>query len=486
MTKLEKANTFIKENRDKTGTKPSFHFVPEIGWINDPNGFCFYQGKYHLFYQYYPYDIKWNDMHWGHAVSEDLTTWEHLPVAMANDTIADANGCFSGSSIEKDGKLHLLYTGNINPNMGFKSNLNEMIQHQCLAISEDGINFQKYANNPVISQYDLPNGYIKTDFRDPKVIEKDGTYFVVIAGKNSYGRGDILLYKSNDLIKWNFISIVYKTVPDENIMIECPDLFSIDGKEILMFSVMACNEEFEKEVGNKTEYIIGTLNFENGSFDIEHKDIMDYGHSFYAPQSMEDKKGRRISIGWMKKWVYKTLTPPEELGWNGMMSLPRLLSIQNGMIIQKPFVGINNYFKNKSVSKNLEVNGELFLENFKNVGMYLKFEIISDSDNEIIINLFKNKDNSIKLAFNLRNNFVTYISTYDNINETYNLCGYAINKNGISMDIYIDTYSIELFLNSGEKVFSYTNFTIDRGKEISIESQKTSSIKYYEKCDIII
>ena len=241
MTRLEKANNYIKENIHKVNIRPLYHFTPELGWLNDPNGFSYYKGKYHLFYQFYPYDIKWNDMHWGHATSNDLIKWEYEPVALANDTIADANGCFSGSAIEKDGKLYLMYTGNINPNMGYEPNWDEMIQHQCLAVSEDGINFLKHKNNPIISEFDLPKGYKRADFRDPKVIEKDGIYYVVLVAKNEQGRGEVLLYKSLDLIKWDYVSAIYQTKFEENIMLECPDLFTLDEKDILILSVMPCD-----------------------------------------------------------------------------------------------------------------------------------------------------------------------------------------------------------------------------------------------------
>lgn len=112
---VEKANRFIAENKHLVNTqyKPEEHFSAEIGWINDPNGFVYFRGEYHLFYQFYPYDSVWGPMHWGHAKSKDLVTWEHLPVALAPDQDYDRNGCFSGSAIVKDDRLWLMYTGHI-------------------------------------------------------------------------------------------------------------------------------------------------------------------------------------------------------------------------------------------------------------------------------------------------------------------------------------------------------------------------------------
>ena len=138
---LLKANSFIEENKDKVvqDYRLNYHFAAPTGWINDPNGFVFYKGEYHLFYQFHPYNSEWGPMHWGHAKSKDLITWEHLPVALAPDTPADAGGCFSGSAIEKDGNLYLMYTG-IMP----LETENKTQQVQCIAVSKDGINFEKY------------------------------------------------------------------------------------------------------------------------------------------------------------------------------------------------------------------------------------------------------------------------------------------------------------------------------------------------------
>lgn len=137
LQKLLKANEFIEKNAQTVNQeyRNKFHLMAPIGWMNDPNGFVYYQEEYHLFYQYYPYDSIWGPMHWGHAKSKDLIHWEHLPVALAPGESYDKEGCFSGSAIEKDGKLYLIYTGH-NVVEG------QVRQVQCLAVSEDGIHFE--------------------------------------------------------------------------------------------------------------------------------------------------------------------------------------------------------------------------------------------------------------------------------------------------------------------------------------------------------
>ena len=148
--RIEKAQKEIEAKRETVQQgkfRQDYHFMAETGWINDPNGLIYFKGKYHFFYQYNPYSGFWDCMHWGHAVSEDMIHWEYLPLALAPSEVYDDHlkgGCFSGSAIEHDGKLFLIYTGTCNNGNGFE-------QAQCIAYSEDGIHFEKYEGNPVIT-----------------------------------------------------------------------------------------------------------------------------------------------------------------------------------------------------------------------------------------------------------------------------------------------------------------------------------------------
>ena len=173
--------------------------------MNDPNGFSLYKGEYHLFYQYNPYNNEWGPMHWGHIKTRDFIRWERLPAALAPDKpYDDAGGCFSGGAVElPDGRQLLLYTGvqrGHNPD-GFIQD----IQTQCIAIG-DGIDYDKCLENPVLEGKDLPEGGSPIDFRDPKIWrEADGTYYAVIGNRTEDGSGAILLYRSQDAMKWEFV-----------------------------------------------------------------------------------------------------------------------------------------------------------------------------------------------------------------------------------------------------------------------------------------
>ena len=169
---IEKAQmeTDRKKEDVKNGVmRQRYHFMPQTGWLNDPNGLIYFRGKYHFFFQHNPYSGFWDSMHWGHAISEDMLHWEYLPPALAPSEVYDDHpkgGCFSGSAIEHDNKLFLMYTGTANKGRGYE-------QTQCIAYSEDGIHFEKYEGNPVLT---APEGILPDMFRDPKVWKHEDMY----------------------------------------------------------------------------------------------------------------------------------------------------------------------------------------------------------------------------------------------------------------------------------------------------------------------
>lgn len=303
---------------------PAFHITGEKGWINDPNGLIFYNGQYHAFFQYHPYDTKWGPMHWGHVVSDDLTNWKYLPIALTPGDDCDKNGCFSGSAIAHGGKLWLMYTGFIENDGG-----ESIRQVQCLAESDDGITFKK--RGIVIGEKLLPEGYAPCDFRDPKVWRHEDCFWCVVAARKTEGRGRILLYKSKDLFNWEFVNDIFGK-DSVGTMIECPDY-----NEELGY-LLYCEQFQPSENGihlnvHTCRWCVGKIDYSAGLFNEASCGIVDYGFDVYAPQTFA---GKSVFMGWLNMWDRNV--PSEKYGFAGMLTAPRKASISDGRLYQEPIV----------------------------------------------------------------------------------------------------------------------------------------------------
>ena len=373
----------VREYEEKMGAKipmekrPAFHLSSRIGWMNDPNGFSFYQGQYHLFYQYYPYNTVWGPCYWGHAVSKDLIHWEYLPAALAPDEEYDKDGCFSGSAIElEDGRQMLIYTGVVKKETEDGSIRD--LQQQCLAFG-DGLNYRKYENNPILTFQDLPKGCSPYDFRDPKIWqEEDGTYRIVTCCATPGRDAKIVLFQSKDGIHWESGRQMIQNFDRFGKVWECPDFFQIDGKWVLLTSPMdMLPEGFEYHNGNGTLCLIGEFDEESGMFTPQHDQAIDYGIDFYATQTLRTPDGRRIMIAWMQNWDTTPGYRLEPTSWFGQMTIPRELSVRNGRLYQWPVKELEQIRRNRVSYENVYVNGEMELDGIRGRCVDMQIEVRS-------------------------------------------------------------------------------------------------------------
>lgn len=309
--------------------RPKFHITGGNGWINDPNGLIKFKGKYHVFFQYYLHNVYWGPMHWGHVVSENLTDWERLPIALAPDEQDD--GCFSGTAIVWKDKLWLMYTSY--KENGGGENIRQL---QAIASSEDGVNFTKHGI--VIGEKDLPDGYSPCDFRDPKIFIENDTLYCIVAARKVDGRGRILLFSSKDIFNWKFECDVLKS-DSGGTMIECPDYNS--GLGLLTYC-----EQFQPAQGSKhlnihsTFYRLGKLDCKNKKCDFGESEIIDYGFDFYASQIFADTP---VMIGWLNMWDRNI--PSQKYGFAGMLTVPRKVEIKDGELLQTPLVSAEKVYE---------------------------------------------------------------------------------------------------------------------------------------------
>lgn len=464
--KLLFARTYEKDAGGKITKeqRPKFHLSPYTGWTNDPNGFSYYNGEYHLFYQYNPYNTEWDSMHWGHAVSSDLLHWRYLPTALAPDEDYDSFGCFSGSASElPDGRQLLIYTG-VRKEHG---NGEKDIQTQCIAVG-DGLDYEKYFKNPVLDEKDLPEGKSRSDFRDPKIWkEDDGSYRCVTGCRSIDGKGSIIMFKSDDGFKWEFESVLIENDGRFGMMWECPDFFSLDGKQVLIVSPQdMLPEGFEYHNGNGTLCLIGTYDKEKKQFTYEENQSVDYGIDFYAPQTVLTPDGRRVMIGWMQNWDTCSLIDRKNMQWFGQMSLPRELRIKEGRLIQQPIRELAAFRSNMAEYKDITVKGDIILENIKGRTIDMEITVRPKDQNNIYhkfaVRFAQNDQFRSSLSFRPNESILKIDRKFSGSRRAYihqRRC-LVPDKNGeIKLRIILDRFSVEVFVNDGEQVMTATILT---------------------------
>ena len=300
--------------------KPQWHYRPEKNWINDPNGLVQYQGWYHMFYQYNPHGDQWGDIHWGHARSRDLLTWETLPIALTPDAAKGELHCFSGGCCkDEQGKPHFFYTSIGDENKG-RGALHDAQQWYAEPADDELLNLVQTDENALLG--DIHQGMHVQDWRDPCVLRHQGQYLMALGGAVE-ARGCVLLYTSPDMRTWTYRHILAQADKADGIPWECPNLIPVDGKFALFYSPCAA-------VRVKVGTLDADLRFHEESDEVFEPER----NGYYAPQTFTDEAGRALVIGWMPEGDNVA-----HKGWSGVMSLPRELHINDDGMCARPIPG---------------------------------------------------------------------------------------------------------------------------------------------------
>lgn len=446
---LERNVAAIEKNADMTEGRfrLGHHLMPPVGWLNDPNGLCWYKGKYHVFFQYAPFDVEGGLKFWGHYTSEDMIDWKYEGTALYPDSSYDCHGVYSGSALVDDGKLHLFFTGNVKID-GDYDYINEGRETSTLHVeSEDGIHFSN--KEEVISFSEYPEEFT-CHIRDPKVWKENGKYFMVLGGRLKGDKGAVLVYESGDLKEWKLLRTI--TTPEVfGYMWECPDYFELDGEKILSVSPQGLTrEEFRFQNIYQSGYFILK---EDGSVDVKDFREWDMGFDFYAPQTFTDVQGRRILIGWMgmpdadEEYVNKTI----EEGWQHCLTVPRELKLKDGKILQYPVKELENLRKEKTVLNDENSAVELRVEVNEGFDLILEEIALTGSSFQISMGgqmLFRYENGTAEIGFPGVTGAGRKVRKAQ-INELRNI------------RFLVDTSAAEIYLNDGETVFS-TRYYPDR------------------------
>lgn len=487
---LALADTFDTTNKEKY--RPVYHHTPLYGWMNDPNGMFYKDGVWHLYYQWNPYGSKWQNMTWGHSSSKDLVTWEHQPAAIEPNGLGTV---FSGSSVVdtensagfgKDAVVSLYTSADVS-------------QIQSLAHSnDDGRTFEIYPANPIIT--------LESEARDPNMFWDAANKRWVLSLAHALNH-EMLFFTSPDLKEWTLQSAFGNGIGAQDGVWECPDLFKlkVEGTDDEKW-VLVCNINPGGPFGGSaTQYFVG--DFDGTTFTAD-KDAdgsiptkwMDYGKDHYATVSWSNAPdGRRTLIGWMSNWQYAAEVPtmqyrsantlPREAGlfkgpddriYLSSTPSPELVTLRDSEIVK-----VNN----KSINR----KGREFALPTSNDGIC---EILLDLDckkaDSIDIKIANKSGEFVTMRFNPSNHTLSFDRRHSGIVDfsqdfpAVTVAPTFDNGKKVSLRIFIDKSSMEVFGNNGKFVmtnlvfpnepFSTLSVTAD-GSNARIENLKIFSIK---------
>ncbi len=454
--------TFHRVNKDIYRLKQ--HIMPPIGWINDPNGLCYFKGEYHVFFQYSPFEAKGGDKFWGHYKGRDLMHLEYAGISFAPEDAVDKDGVYSGCAFVEDEVMHIFYTGNVKEDGDYDFVLEGRYANIVHVTSKDGMTFSE--KKCVLTNTDYPD-YYSCHIRDPKVWKENGKYYMVLGGRDREDKGRVLVYESQDLDTWTF-TCDQTTACDFGFMWECPDVFNIDGKEILSISPQGLpSEEYVYQNGDQSGYFVVDGSVTTTCY-LNNFREWDMGFDFYAPQSFQDNKGRRILIGWMGLPAMDYTNPTIDMGWQHNLTLPREISIQGNKVCQQPIEEVKALRDKKLTALDIAETKELFT-----------YEIdIRDIDN-------KELDVVISEGLHIMYNPKTKIFQLKFTSDIG--CGREVRKAKLeelqTMDIYVDTSVVEIYINKGEMVFA-TRFYPKANKVEGIENIEVYDIWSLEPMEV--
>ncbi len=463
--------------------RPRFHFTPEYGWMNDPNGLVYFEGEYHLFYQYNPYGTMWNNMHWGHAVSTDLTSWTYLPTAIAPDSLGDI---FSGSAV-----IDVKNTAGFGKNaMVAIYTSNGKVQQQSIAYSTDkGRTFTKYAHNPVLPNPEIP------DFRDPKVSwnEVSNQWIMALATKQT-----ITFYGSSNLKNWTKLSEFGNEMGAHGGVWECPDLFPLTYRGETKWVLMVSINPGGPNGGSATQYFIGSFNGKEFIADkLPYPLWIDYGRDNYAGVTFSDidaSDGRRIFMGWMSNWDYANNVPTKS--FRSAMTVARELSIKNNgehlILANVPTKEVTNLRGKVEIVADQNINKDIAIS-----------DILKKYEGTFEIQMTMKRQNAKIWGFGLTNSIGDYLNfTFDleqnilkvdrrnsglkDFNQKFVSEPIAplVKKDSYNVRLLVDKASAEIFINDGETVLTNIIFPSQWYNTLTFfttnQSWKAENIKIYQ------
>lgn len=452
---LDQIRQCVEQDQD---FRPCYHLAPPTGLLNDPNGLIFDGEKYHIFYQWFPYEAIHGMKHWQHFTTTDFHTFTAAD-KLIPDELFESHGCYSGGAIVWQDHIVAFYTGNTR-----RETDNQRIPHQNIAIfDKSGKLLEKRC---IIDQ--APKGYTE-HVRDPKpFITAEGKIRFVLGAQRADLTGTALLYEMDDLVDTPRLLSELLVVPFDNdnvFMWECPDLFTLKGKHLFVWSPQGKARKKTRFQNNyHATYALGELN--GATLNAEHIEELDYGFDFYAPQTIQNAQG--ILYGWVG--LPDLTYPSDEYKWHSMLTIPRQLSVKKGRLYQQPVAQIYDQLGAKQ---------SVLLEGVQQIDrLDTGYLHISVENQPLAIRFFDNAQGQ-HLSLRYENGIVSLDRCQTDQTAlmrqfgTERLC--EIDELH-SLELFFDRSVLEIFLNHGEKVMTSRFFIRDRQNSLHVSRQVKAEI----------
>ncbi len=453
--------------------------------MNDPNGMVFSNGIYHLFFQYYPGATVWGPMHWGHATSKDLVHWSEQPAALYPDSLGYI---FSGSIVVDKNNSSGFGRNGIAPlvaifthhNMEGEAAGRNNYQNQSLAYSnDDGKTWNKYAANPVLKNPGI------ADFRDPKIMwyAPQKKWIMTLATKDR-----VTFYSSANLKDWAKQSEFGAEQGAHGGVWECPDLFTLNHNGKLYWVLLVSIGRGGPNGGSATQYFLGEFDGIKFTTTQTEPKWIDYGPDNYAGVTWSNTGSRKIFLGWMSNWLYATKVPTT--AWRSAMTIPRNLFLKHtgaGMFVAAaPVPELGSLTTGKIIKKHFSVAGKMnMLPLIKSLDFPCRINITAEKK-DFSVRLFNNNGDEIVIGFNKNsNNFYidrskSGITNFDSVFAARHTAPRFSSNSLISLSLFIDKSSIELFADDGLTTMTEIFFPAEPFKNIQLQSAENLLVKKWE------
>ena len=458
------------------------HFEPFARWMNDPNGLCFYKGRWHVFYQLHPYGTQWGPMHWGHVSSTDMVNWKREPIMFAPSLEEEKDGVFSGSAvIGDDGKLKFYYTGHRWANG--KDNTGGDWQVQMLAEPDNDELTSATKRGMVI---DCPTDKVNHHYRDPKVWKTGDTWYMTFGVSSADKRGQMWLFSSKDMVRWEYERVLFQHPDPDVFMLECPDFFPIkdkDGNEkwVIGFSAMGSKPSgfMNRNVSN-AGYMIGTWE-PGGEFKPETEfRLWDCGHNYYAPQSFNDGK-RQIVYGWMSPFVEPI--PMQDDGWCGNLTLPREITLgADGDLHTAPVAEMEGLREDTldHGSVTLDMDGEqIIADDAEAVEIEMTIDLAASTAERAGLKIHATEDGAYTyVAYDGQIGRVVVdrqaMANGDRGYRAAPLTDAELASGKLDLRVFVDRGSVEVYVNGGHQVLSSYSYASEGPRAIKLVAESGS------------